>query len=261
MFARISRATGPRFGTASDVIGGRRSRAEGASSNHCASPRIYDFMPKRSTRGGRRKSSAKKTSRRTRASPKPSPQRIVPAAEAALVAFVEFAAHRKLRWYLFGAQAANFHGSPRNTSDLDITIDLGDRATPEFMTELALAGFEAPPFATAAFIASSRVIPIVHKASSYAIDLVLAGPGFEQQFLEEVVIVQLGSVEVPVISPENLVVTKVLAGRPRDLEDVRELLAIRALDHSKIEELLGQLEEAIADSELLATYRRLREGR
>jgi Nucleotidyl transferase AbiEii toxin, Type IV TA system len=217
-------------------------------------------MPKRTTPTGRRKSSAKKTSRPTRVSRKRSlrPRFATPAAEAALVAFASFAARKRLRWYLFGGQAANYHGSPRNTADLDITIDLGDAATPAFIASLAKAGFDAAAFADTAFIATTRVIPVIHRATHYPIDLVLAGPGFEQRFLDEAVDVALGRTKVPVISAENLVALKVLAGRPKDLEDVRALLASRSLAHDTIEETLRQFEGAIGDSELVDAYRRLR---
>jgi predicted nucleotidyltransferase len=56
---------------------------------------------------------------------------------------------------------------------------------------------------------------------------VLAGPGLEEQFLARAVLVDIGGVRVPVMSPEDLVVTKILAGRPKDIEDVRGILAER----------------------------------
>lgn len=105
----------------------------------------------------------------------------------------------------------------------------------------------------------SRVIRVVHVDSDLPIDLVLAGPGLEQRFLDEVVSVALGWRRFPVLSPENLVVTKILAGRAKDLEDVRELIARRAdLDHKRIEALLRELEAALGESDLLPRYRGLR---
>jgi hypothetical protein len=203
----------------------------------------------------------KKTSKRTVASRKRSPQqrrsRRAPAYEAALVAFADLAKRLRLRWYVFGAQAVNVHGFPRATADLDLTIDLGDRPTSAFLRALDVAGF-TPRFADADFVATTRVLPVVHRRSKLPVDLVLAGPGLEQVFLEELHLEKIGRRQIPFLSAENLIVTKLLAGRPKDLEDVRELLARRALDHERVEALLSQLEAALDQRDLRPLYRKLR---
>jgi len=66
---------------------------------------------------------------------------------------------------------------------------------------------------------------------------------------------------IAVLSPENLVVTKLLAGRAKDLEDVRELLAVRTLDHARIDRPLALLEQAVDQGDLRRLYRRLRDAR
>ncbi len=157
---------------------------------------------------------------------------------------------------MFGAEAVNLYGFPRRTADLDLTIDLGRRRAIELVPRLQRAGFE-PRFPDEAFIVSTRVIPVVHRTSKLPIDLVLAGPGLEQLFLDSVQRHRIGKVDIPVIAPEHLVVTKLLAGRPKDLDDVRELLAIRALDRAAIEALLLELESALDQSDLVPLFRSL----
>lgn len=206
----------------------------------------------------------KKTSKRTAVSRKRSPPRRprvrnAPAHEDALVAFADLAKRLRLRWYVFGAQAVNVHGYPRATADLDLTIDLHGGLTPAFLRALDRAGF-TPRFADADFVATTRVLPVVHRTSSLPVDLVLAGPGLEQRFLDELHIEKIGRREIPFLSVENLIVTKLLAGRPKDLEDVRELLARRigVIDHGHIETLLAQLEAALDQRDLLPLYCTLR---
>ncbi len=207
----------------------------------------------------------KKTSKRTVVSRKRSPPRRgrrphrTPAHEDALVAFADLAKRLRLRWYVFGAQAVNVHGFPRATADLDLTIDLPDGPTPSFLRALNAAGF-TPRFVDPDFVAMTRVLPVVHRPSALPIDLVLAGPGLEQRFLDELHIENIGRRKIPFLSAENLMVTKLLAGRPKDLEDVRELLARRGgeLDHQRVESLLSQLEAALDQRDLLPLYRKLR---
>ena len=159
---------------------------------------------------------------------------------------------------MFGAQAVNLHGFPRATADLDLTIELGSRSVSDLIARLRKAGFE-PRFADAEFMATSHVIPVSHRASGFPLDLVLAGPGLEQRFLDEVEHHRVDRHEIPVLSVEHLIVTKVLAGRPRDLEDVRELvLRHTAVDHERIEATLKEVEDALGQSDLRPLYRSLR---
>ena len=198
---------------------------------------------------------SKPTAASRRSSRGPRRPKPLPAHEAALVAFAELAAKRRLRWYVFGAQAVNFHGFPRATADLDVTIELATNDLPAFVKHLERGGFQ-PRFPDLAFILASRVIPVVHVASGLPIDLVLAGSGLEERFLDEVDVVRLGRRKIPVLSRENLVVTKVLAGRPKDLEDIRELVARHEnLEVSRIEALLREIEYAIDERDLIPRFR------
>jgi hypothetical protein len=211
----------------------------------------------------------KKTSKRTSASPKPSARRRAKPGRSraaptrapqtlALVAFAKLARRLGLRWYVFGAQAVNLHGFPRATADIDLTIFLDGRSVRDVIAHLRKAGFD-PRFDDEAFIAVSHVIAVSHRASGLPMDLVLAGPGLEQRFLDEVEHHLVDRQRIPVLSLENLVVTKVLAGRPRDLEDVRELVQRHpTIDHGRIEMTLKDVEDALGQSDLRPLYRSLR---
>ncbi len=177
--------------------------------------------------------------------------------EHALAAFAALAKRERLRWYVFGAQAVGFHGFTRASLDLDITIDLGERPLAPLLAKLARAGFAAR-FSDDAFIAATRVVPMTHTATRLPIDLVLAGPGLEQMFLDRVETRAVGRDAIPVLRIEDLIVTKVLASRPKDLEDVRELLAIATIRHEEVEPLLSMIEQALERGDLVSLYRRLR---
>jgi hypothetical protein len=200
---------------------------------------------------------SKPTSASRKRSKKPRRKAAAREPEASLLAFAKLAKRLNIRWYVFGAQAVNLHGFPRTTADLDLTIDAGALPMLEVLAKLEKSGF-TPRFTDAEFLATTRVIPVVH--GEFPIDLVLAGPGLEQQFLDEVVLLPLEKLQIPVLSVENLIVTKVLAGRPKDLEDIRELIAIREVDHDRVERLLAVIESALDQSDLRALYRRLRAG-
>jgi hypothetical protein len=87
------------------------------------------------------------------------------------------------------------------------------------------------------------------------LDLVLAGPGLEEVFLRRARTVDIGGAPVPVLSPEDVVITKVLAGRPKDVDDARSVLQAQPdLDLGWIRQALGLLEEALGQSDLLRLF-------
>jgi hypothetical protein len=161
-------------------------------------------------------------------------------------------AAQQVRWYLFGAQAALLYGASRLTADVDVTLHL-----PVGLTTAALAGgLNAHGFrvriTNPAFIAQTRVIPVVHEASGLPADLVIAGPGLEEEFLRRAVPHQIEGVSVPVASPEDMVVMKILAARPKDFEDVVSILTTQGehFDMPLTRTLVQQLEDALGQSDL-----------
>ncbi len=155
-------------------------------------------------------------------------------------------------WYVFGAQAVQVWGFPRFTVDVDVTARLRPGAPASFVSAMRKAGFDLRVGDVDDFVKKTRVFPFVHRDSGIPLDVVLAGPGIEEEFIERARPVEVGGTVVPVISPEDLIVTKVLAGRPKDLEDIRGILRERleALDLARVRRVLGLLEEALSQSDL-----------
>lgn len=158
-----------------------------------------------------------------------------------------------VRWYVFGAQAAIIWGSPRFSSDVDVTVEF---VAPErVMDVLRRHDFEVleddPDF-----ISRTRVIPVVHKPSGMPVDVVLAGPGLEDEFLARAIVRKVGGRNIPVMSPEDLIATKILAGRAKDLEDVRAVMRSRReeLDVERICALLQLLEQVLTRGDLLSQF-------
>jgi hypothetical protein len=160
------------------------------------------------------------------------------------------------RWYLFGAQAVTIWGRPRLTTDVDVTVEIASAGSEGLVAALSAAGFQLSEAFSAEFVRTTRVLPLIHIESAMPLDVVLAGPGLEEQFLDRAIEVRIGDFMVPVISPEDLVVTKVLAGREKDVGDIRGLLQARAgtLDLDYIRRTLRVIEEAMGQSDLVPLF-------
>lgn len=166
----------------------------------------------------------------------------------------------RVRWYVFGAQAVVAAGAVRATADIDITIE--DVPAARLIAALARAGFALRPGVDdlETVVEQLRVVPLQHEASGFQLDVVRAGPGLEEQMLERAILRRVGDTSIPFIETNDLVVLKVLAGREKDLEDVRTLmrLGLPELDIAAVRQRLRELEQILDDSTLVALFERLR---
>jgi hypothetical protein len=168
-----------------------------------------------------------------------------------------------VRWYVFGAQAVVAAGAARATADIDITTE--DVPPARLIEALAGAGFELRPGIADldSIVEELRVVPLQHAASGFQLDVVRAGPGIEEQMLERAIVRNVGRTPIPFIETNDLIVLKVLAGRGKDLDDVRTLLRMGLAEVSvdTVRSRLRDLEHLLDDSTLIASFDRLRPRR
>jgi hypothetical protein len=159
------------------------------------------------------------------------------------------------RWYLFGAQAVILHGAPRLSFDVDVTLAMTPEDRSRFVQEMRDGGFD-PVIDDLEFLRRTRVIPFLHRSTGLPLDLVLAGSGLENDFLQRARPVDIGGTAIPLIDIEDLIIAKILGGRPKDIEDVRALWRIRGrdLDAARIRDILRLLEQALSQSDLLPAF-------
>lgn len=158
-------------------------------------------------------------------------------------------------WYLFGAQAVIAFGVPRLSADVDVTLRLAPESVEVFIDAMLADGFELR-IPDPEFVRRASVLPFVHMPTAMPVDVVLAGSGLEDEFLTRARPIEIDGVAVPTIDPADLVIAKILAGRPKDLEDARNLWKIHGtrLDAARIRGVLGLLEAALAQSDLVPAF-------
>ena len=159
------------------------------------------------------------------------------------------------RWLVFGAQAVVAYGVPRLSADVDITLALTPDDPEGFAREMQASGF-ALRVTDPDFVRRTRVMPFVHIPTGMPLDVVLAASGLEDEFLDRAVATEIGPAQVPLIEVGDLIITKVLAGRPKDVDDARALWRLHRerMDAARIRRTLRLLEEALSQSDLLPTF-------
>lgn len=148
------------------------------------------------------------------------------------------------------------YGSARLTSDVDVTVDPGEHSVRTLLSALESCGFTARVKNVHEFAERTQVVPARHQASKIDVDLILAGPGPEQLFLDRAVRRTIDGVRIPVVSAEDLVAMKVLAGRAKDMDDVADVLAAqgRKLRVGQVRRTLRSFEDALDRSDLVSAF-------
>jgi len=83
----------------------------------------------------------------------------------------------------------------------------------------------------------------------------LGGLAFERQAVEQGTEIEIGEVTIPLISPEDLLVMKAVAHRPRDTADIEGILEVRTgLDLDRVQRWLREFSRALDRPEILEDF-------
>jgi len=154
---------------------------------------------------------------------------------------------RNIQSALIGGLAVSLRGQPRMTADVDLvvlaTVDDALRLVRELDTTCFLPLFPG----VEEVVATAFILPLRHRQTGIRVDLAIGMSGFEQQAVRRATPVIVGGVRIQVVSIEDLLVMKALAGRPQDDQDIRGLVTAQrdAIDWSACLELAERLGEAI----------------
>jgi len=148
-------------------------------------------------------------------------------------------------YMVIGGQAVLLYGEPRLTKDIDITLGADLRRLRDVLQAVAAADLK-PLVDPDSFTAETMVLPCADVGTGIRIDLIFSSTPYEQQAMSRVRKVKLGAAEVRFASVEDLLIHKLLAGRPRDIEDAQSvLLKNPCADHAYIRRWLGELSTAV----------------
>ena len=140
---------------------------------------------------------------------------------------------------VIGGQAVAMYGRPRFTEDIDIIIAL----TPDEAEKIIRAvdeSFTILPADAQRFVRETWVLPLEHRETKVRVDIIFSITPFERGAIAKARRIEIDDVPVLYILPEYLVVQKIMAGRPRDLEDAAGIMEVQrgTIDIGEIERLI-----------------------
>ena len=125
----------------------------------------------------------------------------------------------RVDFLIVGAYALAAHGFPRATGDLDIWVSNDPENAQRIMRALSKFGAPANDLSSQDF--SSTDLVVQFGVEPCRIDLLtgISGVEFEEAWQKRVTI-ELDSLEIPILSKEDLLTNKLAAGRDKDQGDI-----------------------------------------
>jgi hypothetical protein len=122
---------------------------------------------------------------------------------------------------LIGGQAVLVHGEPRLTQDIDITLGVSPDRAAELVSICARTGLDPLPDDVEEFVRQTFVLPAEDARTGIRADFIFSTTNYEAHAIERAIHIDIAGTAVPFAAPEDLILHKLFAGRPRDIEDAR----------------------------------------
>ncbi len=167
----------------------------------------------------------------------------------------QFLTGLNLPYAIIGGLAVQHWGEPRVTANVDVSVAVPADATDEFLAK-AIVHFHPRTQDAQDFARENRVL-LVSASNGCPVDICLAIAGYEDEMMRRSVSRELQPGRaVRICTPEDLVIHKLVAGRPRDLEDAETVIMRQRdrLDADYIRRWLADFANALDQPDLLERF-------
>lgn len=150
-------------------------------------------------------------------------------------------------YMIIGGQAVLVYGEPRLTRDIDVTLGAPVEQLHDILELVEKMGVRVLVDPDV-FTMQTMVLPCQDPETGIRVDFIFSFSLYEQQALQRVRQIKIGETEVRFAAPEDLIIHKVIAGRPRDMEDVKNVLLKNVdVDQAYIHRWLNDFSNALGE--------------
>lgn len=172
----------------------------------------------------------------------------------------------RVPYAIVGGVAASLLGRPRLTRDVDALVWLEEKRWERFLSGGARFGYVPRGRDTLAFAQKTRVLLVRHEPSGIDADIIFGALAFEEESIGRAVALDVGGIRLQCPTPEDLIVMKAVAHRPRDLADIESILdAQPKLNLTRVRRLVRGFSIALEMPDILsdleAVFSRMRKQR
>lgn len=166
----------------------------------------------------------------------------------------------KIPYMIIGGQAVLLYGEPRLTKDIDITLGVNINHLDELLAIARELSLKPLPRDVQSFVRQTMVLPTLDENTGIRVDFIFSFTPYETGAINRAKKVKILDQDVNFASPEDLIIHKIFAGRPRDIEDVRTvLLKNPEIKVQYIREWLIEFDQASDEKKFLKTFEEILE--
>jgi predicted nucleotidyltransferase len=159
-------------------------------------------------------------------------------------------------YIIIGGQAVLLYGEPRLTRDIDITVGINTDQLETLLTVVRHLSLKPLPEDISAFVRQTMVLPALDEATGIRVDFIFSFSPYESQAIQRANRIKILNQDVCFTSIEDLIIHKIFAGRPRDIEDVRTvILKNPGVDTTYIEKWLKAFDASSDEKNFLVSFR------
>lgn len=166
-----------------------------------------------------------------------------------------------ISYMIIGGQAVLLHGEPRLTRDIDVTVGTDASELARILSVTDAAGLLPSVERVEEFVRRTNVLPLMDGPTAIRVDLIFSFTPYEMEAIRRSISVPFNETPVHFAAVEDLIIHKLVAGRPRDLEDIRGVLArTPVIDEEYLTRWLSSFRD-IVHRDLVSEYERLKSNR
>ncbi len=175
--------------------------------------------------------------------------------EKTILKIAESLDERGIPYMIIGGQAVLLYGEPRLTRDIDVTLGVNTDRAGEIFAIAGKIAFKPIPEDAETFVKETMVLPVRDEATGIRVDFIFSFTPYESQAIKRARRIKILNGLVCFASPEDLIIHKIFAGRPRDVEDVKNvILKQRGLDKDYIRNWLKKFDASFEKSGFLKIF-------
>lgn len=174
--------------------------------------------------------------------------------ERDLVTCVGLLESKSVPYMVVGGLAVAVWGEPRATLDIDITVWVPEDRIPEVVGWFA-AGYALPVSEPVEFVRRTRVLPL-RTPEGGRVDLIFGMLPLEEEAIRRARTLPVAGREIRFITPEDLILQKIVSNRDRDQLDVTRVAerSRARLDRGYLDPRVKALSESLEDPEIWRRY-------
>lgn len=163
-------------------------------------------------------------------------------------------------YMVIGGQAVLLYGEPRLTRDINITLGIGPDKHADVLALADRLRLQCLVENAEEFASRTLVLPFLEEGSGIRIDLIFSYSPYEQQAIQRAQTIIFDPAKghpVRFAALEDVIIHKIIAGRPRDIEDIKSILLKNpGYEKRYIESWLGEFDKGL-DTRYLSAFQSL----